>query len=202
MDFSQPADSEPSSPHDRPLDLDLDRDIQICHSSGPGLVWTMAIQLVTHVGNVMCFMADAMQLATLSGAAPLDTKAVDAALSLAQSLTQLALLIFAGSLAAVIGTSHQQPHSQPMRITYLAFVPGWLLLVLSLHKGTLVQRDYVAYLFQLPAAQTSLSQMSEDAYGQITFLEYSLLVFAVWLLIYLVWWIFWSQQQLSTGPER
>jgi hypothetical protein len=81
---------------------------------------------------------------------------------------------------------------------YALFVPGWTQLARSIYYGGQVQRVYLGFLWKaLPAdnaeAKTILdhfvSAVANDAGNQISSLEYSLLFFGVWLLIYLIWWI-------------
>lgn len=123
-----------------------------------------------------------------SGAKPATvdaTKKFEAVVSMAQGLSQWALLIFAGSLVTLVGTSYYRPQKLVWRLVYLLFVPGWFWLGYSLLKGSQVQQDYLAFLVR--GASTTLG---DDAYHQIFGLKWAVGFFALWLFLYLIWWVF------------
>lgn len=123
-------------------------------------------------------------------------KILEAAVAMAQSLSQWALVIIGGTLAIIVGTSYYRPDSRRVRAIYLLFVPAWILLALSISNGSLIQRRYLAYLFlnpENPSSQATVTQIiskvNDEAYWQLITLEWALLCLGVWLLFYLVWWI-------------
>lgn len=130
-----------------------------------------------------------------------DSKFFEAAQSLAQSLSQWSLLIIAGSLVLIVSTSYRRPRNRKVRAAYLLFIPMWCCLASSIYQGIMVQRSYVAYLVasrSTPTAQT-LNGIAEAITNatrvQIGALEISLLIGALWLLIYIVWWICSNQSE-------
>jgi hypothetical protein len=136
----------------------------------------------------------------VSSPAPIDdSKFFEAAQALAQALSQWDLLILAGSLVIIISTSYYRPKSRAMRATYFIFVPTWSFLAWSVYQGINVQRSYVAYLVATRGTPkpTLLEQIAENMTSatrhQIFGLEIALLFAAVWLLIYIVWWVFTTQ---------
>jgi hypothetical protein len=131
-----------------------------------------------------------------------DSKFFEAAQSLAQSLSQWALLIIGGSLVIVVSTSYRRPENRRVRAAYFLFIPMWCCLAVSIYQGIMVQRSYVAYLVASRSTPTSqvLNSIAKEITNatriQIGALEISLLIGAVWLLIYIVWWI------CSNQPEK
>jgi phage shock protein PspC (stress-responsive transcriptional regulator) len=130
-----------------------------------------------------------------------DSKFFEAAQTLAQSLSQWGLLIIAGSLVIVVSTSYRRPQNQKVRAAYFLFIPMWCCLAVSIYQGIMVQRSYVAYLVASRATpqEKTLNSIAEEITNatriQIGSLEISLLIGAVWLLIYIVWWICSNQSE-------
>lgn len=139
---------------------------------------------------------------------PVSSKAkfFEAAVALAQNLTQWALLIIGGSLVVIVGTSYYRPPSMRSRLIYLLFVPAWILLAFSIYNGTLVQRRYLAYTFANPAnsnyqqtVQGILEGINNSANWQFATLEWALVCLGSWLFFYLLWWIFLGEEHESTS---
>jgi hypothetical protein len=124
-----------------------------------------------------------------------DSKFFEGALALAQSLSQWGLLILGGSLVLIVSTSYYRPKDLKMRSTYFLFIPTWICLAYSVYQGAAVQQSYVAYLVATRGtpSQSTLDKIAENITNatrhQILSLEFALLFGAIWLLIYLVWWI-------------
>jgi len=133
-----------------------------------------------------------------------DSKFFEAAQSLAQSLSQWSLLIIAGSLVLIVSTSYRRPPNRNVRAAYFLFIPMWCGLALSIYQGIMVQRSYVAYLVASRSTPTekTLNSIAEAITNatriQIGALEISLLIGALWLLIYIVWWICSNQSEGTT----
>jgi len=139
----------------------------------------------------------------LSTPAPIDdSKFFEAALSLAQSLSQWDLLILGGSLVVIVSTSYYRPKTLKVRAAYFLFIPTWLCLAISVYQGIAVQRSYVAYLVasrSTPPQQHTIDQIAvnitDATRSQIYALETALLFGALWLLIYIIWWIYSNQSE-------
>jgi hypothetical protein len=123
-------------------------------------------------------------------------KFLEAAVNLAQTLSQWALLIIGGTLAIIVGTSYYRPDSLKVRSIYLLFIPAWILLAFSISNGSAIQRRYLAFMFLNPAisnyqetVHTILEKVNNEAYWQYVTLEWALLCLGAWLFIYLMWWI-------------
>jgi len=129
-----------------------------------------------------------------------DLKAFDAAVTLAQSLTQWGFLIIAGSVVIVVGTSYYRPNERLVRRSYLLFLLPWLLMGMSIFRGIQVQMANVARLFESSPNLTEVRRtMTHDANAQIQYMEWSLWIFGVWLLCFSVWWVFHTPQSNATG---
>ena len=102
----------------------------------------------------------------LSTPAPIDdSKFFEAALSLAQSLSQWDLLILGGSLVVIVSTSYYRPKTLKVRAAYFLFIPTWLCLAISVYQGIAVQRSYVAYLVasrSTPPQQHTIDQIARQ----------------------------------------
>lgn len=128
------------------------------------------------------------------------SKFFEAAQALAQSVSQWDLLIVAGSLVVIVSTSYYRPGSRKMRTAYLLFLPAWSFLASSIYEGIQVQGSYVAYLVAARSNDSKkieqIAQTMNDATGlQIRMLECALLCLAVWLVVYIVWWVFAEARQ-------
>lgn len=137
-----------------------------------------------------------------------DSKFFEAAQALAQSLSQWDLLIIAGSLLVIVSTSYYRPESRRVRAAYLLFLPGWASLAFSIYQGIQVQGSYVAFLVAArrnPNDHAKFDHIAlnmEDATRrQIQGLEFALLCLALWLLVYIVWWVF-SEKAQPGGDKK
>jgi hypothetical protein len=120
-----------------------------------------------------------------------DARAFDAAVALAQSLTQWGFLIIAGSVVMLVGTSYYRPAHSYVRKSYLLFLLSWILMGISIFKGIQVQMANVARLFRSNPDLFEIRRvMTHDANCQICCMELSLGVFGIWLLSFSIWWIF------------
>jgi hypothetical protein len=124
-----------------------------------------------------------------------DSKFFEGALTLAQSLSQWSLLILGGSLVLILSTSYYRPKNLKVRAAYFLFIPTWICLAYAVYQGAAVQQSYVAYLVATRGtpSQSTLDKIAENITNairyQILSLEIALLIGALWLLIYLIWWI-------------
>lgn len=120
----------------------------------------------------------------------IDPKAFEAGASYAQSLVQLSLLIAGGTIAILVGSSYIRPKHRGVRYAYFLFVFGWIFLGLSMYYGFRTQRDYLGYLWAAKVdPHDVLRAMNTDAYKQLSWMERSLVIFGLWLLVYLIWWV-------------
>ena len=127
----------------------------------------------------------------LQPAAGPDLKLFEAATGLANTLISWALVMIGGSILAIIGTSYYRPGALWVRCSYLAFLPAWFFLSLSIYAGTRVQGVYLAALYlKHPNIDMFKEIVNDDATSQIRWMEVGLVCFGVWLTLYLTWWIF------------
>jgi len=122
--------------------------------------------------------------------------AIKAAASGSTTMVTTALAIIAGSIAIIVSTSYLQPRGL-MRKAYLLFIPGWLLIAASMYQGDVIARRAIAAHFIDPRKEGAIATLHEiaDRIGpdyscQRIYMELGLLVFAVWLASFLLWWIF------------
>lgn len=106
-------------------------------------------------------------------------------------LSNWAILMIAGSIAMVVGTSYLRPKEWNVRLAYLLFVPAWFLLAVSVLAGRDVKGGYLAstiiaekYLFgAVSCASSALAR-------QIDFLFCAVTLLSAWLFVFLHWWVF------------
>ncbi|HKW65198.1 MAG TPA: hypothetical protein VJN89_21775 [Candidatus Acidoferrum sp.] len=123
----------------------------------------------------------------------IESKALEGALSLSQALTGWAILIVAGSVVILVGTDYRRPHQAWARKGYLAFIPAWCLLALSMYSGIAVHRAYVSYLVSRSPDYLQLrNAMNDYSYKQLWSMEAALGFFGIWLVFYLVWWVWFA----------
>lgn len=117
--------------------------------------------------------------------------ALEAAANQANSLTTLALAIVGGSIIMLLQTSYLRPRKRHLRAAYLLFVPGWYFLGRSIYIGSEARGVYLAKLFSTKSPDLKLIQtINNDLVAQSDNLRMGLLMFAVWLGLYLAWWIY------------
>jgi hypothetical protein len=131
-----------------------------------------------------------------------DSKFFEAAQALAQSLSQWDLLIIAGSLVVIVSTSYYRPGTRGVRAAYLLFLPAWSFLAFSIYQGIQVQGSYVAFLVAARGDPNNHAKLDQIALNmetatryQIQGLEFALLCLAVWLVVYIAWWVFSEKAQ-------
>jgi hypothetical protein len=121
----------------------------------------------------------------------LNTRALEAAVSFAQSLAQWEFVLIGSSLLVLVGTSHRRPASRWLRCFYLLFLPGWLSLARSIYLGARAQGAYLAYLLvPVTTLQLATQKLNEDIGNEVFWMLWGLAIFFIWLLLYLLWWIF------------
>ncbi len=122
----------------------------------------------------------------------LDFKRFEAAVALADKLTNWAIAIIGGSILVLIGTSYRRPTSRKSRAMFLLFLPGWVSLCAAVYYGIRVQEVHLAYLFGrdfVGRTYTLRLQAISDARWLIRLFTSGLGFFSLWLFAYLIWWV-------------
>lgn len=116
-----------------------------------------------------------------------------AVVDVSHSLTGWAIATWGGSVAVIIGAGYLRPSLLVVRLIYLLFLPGWILLGLSVYSGRILQQNYLAALFVQGDMLRSIGKtMNLHFADQLNYFGYALICFATWLTVYLLWWIFGS----------
>ena len=129
-------------------------------------------------------------------------KAFEIAVSFAQTLTQWSFLVIAGSILTLVGTSYRRPLGLRVRLGYLLFLPGWYFLFRSILDGISVQGIYLAYLLTRPDAtklKEFFAEINTHVFRQVQHLKCGLAFFALWLFLFLIWWISSKQPVQQAG---
>jgi hypothetical protein len=121
----------------------------------------------------------------------LNAKALEAAVTYAQSLAQWQFAIIGASLLLIVGNSHLALPSRRARLLYFLFVPAWGFSGLSIYFGTRVQQVYLAYLL---VPKTTLEGatlfINDESAKEILYMFVGLSFLVVWVIIYVSWWVF------------
>jgi hypothetical protein len=109
-----------------------------------------------------------------------------------QTLTSWSLMIIAGSIAVIVGTSYLRPQKVAWRLPFLLFILGWVFLSLSIYNGDKISRSYMAaVLINNEKKLMEIGQAINTYYdAQLSNFARGLIGFAIWLVIFLLWWIF------------
>ena len=120
-------------------------------------------------------------------------------------LVTWALAVVAGSVATIVSTSYLRPMNRAMRSIYLLFIPGWLFLGLSIYYGEKISRRYMAAKLVPEENLSKIAKLVNQDFGnQRLMLEIGLLIFALWLVVFLIWWVFgdWSVSSHSKENKK
>lgn len=109
-----------------------------------------------------------------------------------RNLTGWGLAIIGASVIAIASTSYFRPPSKRVRLTYLLFIPGWLLIGLSIRDGEKVSRRFAAAAFaQKRDTLVQIGDFINNGFGsQLTYMQWGLGFFSLWLLVFILWWVF------------
>ena len=117
-------------------------------------------------------------------------------------LVTWALAVVAGSVATIVSTSYLRPMNRAMRSIYLLFIPGWFFLGLSVYYGERISRRLMAAKLVPRESLSEIARFVNQEFGkQRLMLEIGLLFFALWLVIFLIWWVFGDWSVSNHGKE-
>jgi hypothetical protein len=107
-------------------------------------------------------------------------------------------------MVVIVSTTYYRPGTRRMRIAYLLFLPAWAFLAFSIYQGIQVQGAYVAYLVAARhnnkvRIEEIAGKINDDTGRQIIYLKFALLCLALWLVIYIFWWVFSDKAQQVEG---
>jgi hypothetical protein len=138
-------------------------------------------------GHCFCYLFTELQNSLQE---PQTEKALEAAVSFSQSLSQWAYIALGGSVAFLLKDLKSRPTHRLLRYSFWAFIPGWLLLASSIYQGTRVHRTYVAYLMSSnPQREGTILNFNRYAHAQISCMQLGLFLFGAWLVFFLAVWI-------------
>jgi hypothetical protein len=107
------------------------------------------------------------------------------------TLTGWSLAILGATIAGIVAGHFLRPAAKA-RLLYLLFVPGWVLLGLSIWFGDKVTRRLGAAGFtdDHDKLRDIAVLMNSEYAWQRKFFQLALFVFGCWLICLLLWWIF------------
>lgn len=109
-----------------------------------------------------------------------------------RALVGWGIALIGASVIAIASSSYFRPLDLRIRLVYLLFVPGWFSIVLSARNGESVSRRFAAASFaQNRQMLLDIGNSINVEFGsQLTYLQWGLGFFFVWLFVFILWWIF------------
>lgn len=105
-------------------------------------------------------------------------------------ITGWSLLIIGGSLLAILGKDYMKIDGG-LKWIYFLYILGWLALCLSVYWGQRVTRSYLASLFVSKEFIDRTAEQTNICFRrQINWFIAGVIVFALWMICFLVLWIF------------
>jgi len=103
------------------------------------------------------------------------------------------LSIIGGSLLTLLSTSYLHPESNDLKKFYLLFIIGWILFAISMYYGINISGRSMAsdlYYNKPEELKNIFKSVNSDYKCQLKYFKYGLMIFAIWLVLYLLWWIY------------
>jgi hypothetical protein len=117
----------------------------------------------------------------------------------ATTLTGWSLAILGATVAGIVAGEFLRPAAK-VRYIYLLFIPGWLLLGVSIWYGDKVTRRLAAAAFtdNQETLRSIGNAMNSEFADQRWYFQLALLAFGCWLICLLIWWVFAKPQSKQT----
>lgn len=120
------------------------------------------------------------------------------------TLTTWGLSMLGGSILFIVSTSYNRP-SAKFRLAYLLFIPAWIFTSLSIYFGSTIGQRVPASILAKEGTEEKIARLFEisrlansEYKFQLLFFQTALGIYALWLLIFLIWWVFYKQQSIKT----
>lgn len=110
------------------------------------------------------------------------------------------LSIVGGTLLVILSENYIKPDYQLYKLAYLLFGVGWILIGISIYNGrNITNSKMAAVLFDQKEENLKKILKNVNRYysRQLCFFYWSLSVFGLWLILYLMWWIFGSSPECN-----
>lgn len=106
------------------------------------------------------------------------------------------LSLLGGSILLILGTDHIKPPSKTFRLIYFIFFPAWYCLVICIHDYTKMKNaSFDLNITSKIQSQLNICRDINNLYAhQINYFFYSIIFLSIWLCLYLIWWIFFSEK--------
>ncbi len=117
----------------------------------------------------------------------------------ATTLTGWSLAILGATVAGIVAGQFLRPAAK-IRLVYLLFIPGWVLLGISIWYGDKVTRRVTAAGFtdNHDRLREIAASMNSEYAAQRDFFQFALLAFGCWLGCVLLWWVFAKERSKQT----
>jgi hypothetical protein len=100
--------------------------------------------------------------------------------------------LIAGSLLALFSTSFNRPSNSKIKYTYLLYLPGWYCIIHTIYFAQVIKQTALIIYINQQRANDILLKINENYENMLYYFNGSLICFAIWLVIYLIWFVFTS----------
>lgn len=120
----------------------------------------------------------------------MDIEAIKAIVTGSNIYVTWSLSIVGASLVTIFSTSFIKMDNKCWRLIYLLFIPGWACLILSIKNGEIIVRRGIMAAVNPQQIDSIANSMNDNFLCQLSYFNYGLICFVIWLIIFLFWWIF------------
>jgi hypothetical protein len=119
------------------------------------------------------------------------------------AVTERALMVVLGTLAAILTTGYIRPPQRWARLFYALYIPAWFCLFLSISRGDEVARRLLAaHISPNAIIVGEIGTAINAAYaGQLWYFRNAIGWLMAWLIGYLAWWI-WDGRASKKSEEE
>jgi glucan phosphoethanolaminetransferase (alkaline phosphatase superfamily) len=103
------------------------------------------------------------------------------------------LSVVGGTILIIVSSSYLHPATKELKLAYLLFFLGWIFLAFSINKGIVISGRSMAAEFYSgndKMIRVIFEKTNNDFKCQLNLFKWALLVFAIWLILFLFWWVF------------
>lgn len=120
----------------------------------------------------------------------MDITTIQAIISSSNNIASWCLSLLGATVLAILSSSYIKPLGKWSKLIYLLFIPGWLFLGLSIKYNDSIVRRGIAATIDQNRIPSIVNKMNDEFIFQLKDFKIALYFFALWLLLFLLWWIF------------
>lgn len=122
----------------------------------------------------------------------MDVNGIQAIALGANTFVTWSMSIIGASLLAILSTSYVKFDGKYLKLIYLLFIPGWIWLGLAIESGESIARRAIMATVSPGQINSIADKMNDEFISLLHYFNLGLISFGSWLLIFLLWWVFFS----------